>query len=64
MVIVMIRDELQKHDKDLNLVKETQVAIDTEHMSDMMEQMMAMCPMHQHTMLESAMQKNGVTAKK
>lgn len=56
-VIVMMGDKLQKYDRDLNLVKEVQVAIDMEHMSARMAQMMAMCPMHK-SMMRGETEKN------
>jgi hypothetical protein len=55
-VIVMIGDKLMKYDKDLNLVKEVQIAIDLNHMNEMMTKMMEMWPMHQGAMQGGMMQ--------
>jgi hypothetical protein len=57
-VIVMMGDKLMKYDRDLNLVKEVEVAIDMEHMSARMAQMMAMCPMHKNMMQGRGMESN------
>jgi hypothetical protein len=58
-VIVMMGDKLMKYDRDLNLVKEMQVAIDMDHMSDMMSRMMAMCTKQGNTM-QGQMMKGGM----
>ena len=42
-VIVMVDNKLQKYDKDLNLVKEVDLKIDTKAMQDKMMQMMKEC---------------------
>jgi hypothetical protein len=62
-VVVMMGDKLQKYDKDLNLVKEIQVAVDMEHMSARMAQMMATCPMHKKMMQGGEMEKYGKNEK-
>lgn len=54
-VVVMAGDKLMKFDKDLNLVKEVPVAIDTEAVQKKMCSMAENCPMcksmmHQHSM--------------
>ncbi len=71
-VIVMVGDKLQKFDRDLKLVKEITVAIDMEHMENMMSRMTAMCNrnmmpgenmMRGGTMPGGAMQKDGMDGK-
>lgn len=50
-VIVMTGNKLYKYDKDLNLVKETEVKMDMEGMQKMMTEMKEKCPMC-HEMME------------
>lgn len=46
-IIVVLGNKLTKYDKDLNVVKEVELKIDTEGMQKMMEEMKSMCPMMQ-----------------
>lgn len=43
-VIVLMGNKLSKYDKDLNLVKETEIKIDTAGMQKMVGDMMEKCP--------------------
>lgn len=57
-VIVLAGEKLMKFDKDLNLVKEAQVPIDTEAIQSKMTQMMGKCPMCKG-MMQGVMMKSG-----
>ena len=56
-VIVMTGTKLMKFDKDLNLVKEAEVKMDTEGMHKMMKEMKEKCPMYKKMMGEGGMMK-------
>jgi hypothetical protein len=57
-IVVAVCEKLMKFDKDLNLVKEVQMPIDTEAMQKKMTQMMEKCPMCKG-MMPSGMMKSG-----
>jgi len=58
-VVVMSGDKLIKFDKDLNLVKEVQVATDTEAIEKKMYSMVENCPMCKSMMHQHRMKKKG-----
>ena len=58
-VIVLAGDKLIKYDKDLNLVKEVQVAFDTESAEKKMCSMIENCPMCKGMMQGGGMMKRG-----
>ena len=58
-IIVMCCDKLIKYDKDLNLVKEVQIPVDTEAMQKNMTKMMENCPM-----CKGMMQRKGIMMEK
>ena len=54
-LVVMMGNKLMKYDKDLNLVKETEVKIDVEEMQKMMKcYPCPLCPLHKKTMEEGS----------
>ncbi|MBP9855472.1 MAG: hypothetical protein KBD53_11450 [Candidatus Omnitrophica bacterium] len=44
-IIVVAGNKLTKYDKDLNVIKEVELKMDTEGMQKMMDNMKSMCPM-------------------
>jgi len=58
-VVVMAGDKLMKFDKDLNLVKEMPVEIDTEAVQKKMCSMAENCPMCKSMMRQHSMKKKG-----
>lgn len=44
-IVILVGNKLQKYDKDLNLIKETEIKVDMTAMHKMMKQMMEKCPM-------------------
>jgi hypothetical protein len=59
-VVVMVCNKLMKFDKDLNLVKETEMQIDMEGMQKKMMQMMEKCPMCKGMMQKDVMTEKGM----
>jgi len=57
-IVVAAGEKLMKFDKDLNLVKEAQMPIDTEAMQNKMTRMMEKCPMCKG-MMPSGIMKSG-----
>lgn len=51
-VIILIGKKLMKFDKDLNLIKEVEIKVDTKSMPMNMMEMMKDCPMMQGKMME------------
>ncbi|MBL7188991.1 MAG: hypothetical protein ISS70_21905 [Phycisphaerae bacterium] len=58
-VVVMAGNKLIKYDKDLNLVKESEVKMDMEGMQKQMSQMMEQCPMCKNMMQGGSMMGQG-----
>jgi len=59
-VIVLLGNKLLKYDKNLNLVKETEIKIDFEAMNKMIQRMSKECPMYK----EMVEQEQGTEEKK
>lgn len=61
-IVIVAGNKLTKFDKDLNLVKEVELKVDTEGMQKMMDDMKSMCPMMGKGMMGSMDKDSGAAA--